>query len=145
MSNTTNEELQRNSNQHNSAMQGEIHDVGNEQQVRPMPLSTLDNIQTAAVPVPVKVHQGRLPLNVMLDVPITLVFEVGRTDITIKELMELREGSFVALRQISVDSVDVRINDEVIAEGQTIGLQQQYGIRFGELAKISTAGNDNDN
>lgn len=76
---------------------------------------------------------GVLPFSAMLDVPVTLVFEVGRTTITIKQLMEMNKGSFVELRQVSVDTIDIRINDRLYAYGETIALQQRYGIRFGEL------------
>lgn len=118
---------------------GQIHDTNSaEPQVQPMSLAALENAsQPRTAPVPIARHMGKLPLEVMLDVPITLVFEVGRTDITIKQLMELCEGSFIPLRNISVDSVDVRVNDEVIAGAQAINLQQMYGIRFGEVEMIT--------
>ena len=76
---------------------------------------------------------GVLPFSAMLDVPIQMVFEVGRTTITIKQLMEMNKGSFVELRQVSVDTIDIRINDRLFGFGETIALQTRYGIRFGEL------------
>src|SRR5690606_20373306 len=76
---------------------------------------------------------GVLPYTAMLDVPMQLIFEVGRTTITIKQLMELNKGSFVELRQVSVDTIDIRINDQLYAFGETIALQTRYGIRFVEL------------
>ncbi|MCH8134347.1 MAG: FliM/FliN family flagellar motor switch protein [Proteobacteria bacterium] len=104
--------------------------------VQTMSLATLNNIsESKAVAAPLR--SSRLPFEVMLDVPFTLVFEVGRTQITIKQLMELREGSFIELRNISVDSIDVRINDKIIAHAEAISLQQRYGIRFGEVVAFS--------
>ena len=102
--------------------------------VMPMPLS---NIQMAKTDVkraanPLLVQGGTLPFSAMLDVPIEMVFEVGRTNISIKQLMEMTQGSFVELRQVSVDIIDIRINDRLFAFGETIALQQHYGIRFGE-------------
>lgn len=70
------------------------------------------------------------------------MFEVGRTDITIEKLMELKEGSFVELNQVSVDSIDVIINEKIIARAETIALQQRYGIRFGELEAYSALENE---
>jgi flagellar motor switch protein FliN len=101
-----------------------------------LPLS-FGNINGGAVatrrPVTPLAGGGSLPFSAMLDVPIQLVFEVGRTSITIGQLMELNVGSFVELRQVSVDTIDIRINDRLFAYGETIALQQRYGIRFGEL------------
>lgn len=86
---------------------------------------------------PVQRSTGELPLEFLFDVPVTLVFEVGRTDITIKQLLELNKGSVLELRNVSVDVIDIRINDKIMAYGETIALQQRYGIRFGELEEFT--------
>jgi len=106
--------------------------------VLPMSLNSLDHVVQSKAVAPRRIGAA-LPFEMMLDVPITLVFEVGRTDITIKQLMELCEGSYIELRHISVDSIDVRINENIIAEGETIALQQRYGVRFGEVAMLSNS------
>jgi flagellar motor switch protein FliN/FliY len=106
---------------------------GNEP-VMPMPLSniTINKTDVKRAANPQLAQGGTLPFSAMLDVPIELVFEVGRTNISIKQLMEMTQGSFVELRQVSVDIIDIRINDRLFAFGETIALQQHYGIRFGE-------------
>jgi flagellar motor switch protein FliN/FliY len=81
---------------------------------------------------PLLVQGGTLPFSALLDVPIEMIFEVGRTNISIKQLMEMTQGSFVELRQVSVDIIDIRINDKLFAFGEAIALQTHYGIRFGE-------------
>ncbi len=83
--------------------------------------------------MPVTINREVPPIEIMNDVPLTLTFEVGRTSITIKQLMELCEGSFVELRHVSVDTIDVRISEQIIAVGEAIALQQLYGIRMGEV------------
>ena len=102
--------------------------------VMPMPLSniTINKAEVKRAANPLLAQGGTLPFLAMLDVPIELVFEVGRTNISIRQLMEMTQGSFVELRQVSVDSIDIRINDKLFAFGETIALQQHYGIRFGE-------------
>ena len=105
-------------------------------QVLPMALTNLDNlpvIKTAPVEVGKYIQR---PLEVMLDVPITVVFEVGRAEITIKELMELKQGSMIDIGKVAVDSIDIRINDSIIAYGETIALQQRYGVRFADLEML---------
>lgn len=105
----------------------------NDNGVLPMNLSAIDNFPETINKPAALVARERHPLELFYDVPVTLVFEVGRIDISIKELMELKEGSMIDLRQISVDSIDIRIDDKIIAYGEAIGLKHIYGIRFGEL------------
>lgn len=105
------------------------------ERVATMPLNAIENTVTKRK-LPVQLGGASLPLEAMLDVPITLVFEVGRTKISIKQLMEMCEGSYVELRNVSVDSIDIRVNDKVIAQAETIALPQRYGIRFGEVEMI---------
>jgi len=80
-----------------------------------------------------------LTLNSMLDVPIPIVFEVGRTEISIAHLMELRQGSFIDLRNVSVDVIDVLIDEKIVAEAEAISLQQRYGVRISEITRIPSS------
>ncbi|MEX0965161.1 MAG: FliM/FliN family flagellar motor switch protein [Pseudohongiellaceae bacterium] len=80
-----------------------------------------------------------LTFNSMLDVPIPIVFEVGRTTISIAHLMELREGSFIDLRNVSIDVIDVLIDEKIVAEAEAISLQQRYGVRISEIMRIPSS------
>jgi len=80
-----------------------------------------------------------LTLNSMLDVPIPIVFEVGRTEISIAHLMELRQGSFIDLRNVSVDVIDVLVDEKIIAEAEAISLRQRYGVRISEIIHIPSS------
>jgi flagellar motor switch protein FliN/FliY len=106
-------------------------------QVVPAPLGSirkneLPTTNTRLSPLP----SNGYGLEHFIDVPITLIFEVGRTEITIGQLLEMDKGSFIDLRQVSVDIIDIRANDRIIAFGETIALKKRYGIRFGELETI---------
>jgi flagellar motor switch/type III secretory pathway protein FliN len=63
----------------------------------PMPLSniTINKNDIKRIANPLLVQGGTLPFSAMLDVPIEMVFEVGRTNISIRQLMEMTQGSFV--------------------------------------------------
>lgn len=108
-----------------------------EDQVMQMNLSALDD-GTAPTGKSLSVPPGGPPmtLEAVLDIPITLIFEVGRTEITVRQLLELKRNSFIDLRQVSVDSIDIRVNDVVIAHGEAIALQQRYGVRMREVEKL---------
>lgn len=81
-----------------------------------------------------------LTLNSMLDVPISIVFEVGRTKISIAHLMELRQGSFIDLRNVSIDVIDVLVDEKIVAEAEAISLQQRYGVRISEIVRLPSSG-----
>ena len=107
-----------------------------------VPFADFGTLSTSKAMLPAVLPKA-LTLNSMLDVPIPIVFEVGRTKITIAHLMELREGSFIDLRNVSVDVSDVRVDEELIAEAEAISLQQRYGIRISGVTKLP-GGEDGD-
>ncbi len=100
-----------------------------------VPFADFGTLSTSKAMLPAVLPKA-LTLNSMLDVPIPIVFEVGRTKITIAHLMELREGSFIDLRNVSVDVIDVRVDEQLIAEAEAISLQQRYGIRISEVKRL---------
>ncbi len=105
--------------------------------VVPAPLGSIrKNDLPATNTRPPALPQNGYGLEHFIDVPMTLIFEVGRTEITIGQLLELDKGSFVDLRQVSVDIIDIRANERIIAFGETIALKKRYGIRFGELETV---------
>jgi len=119
-------------------MQGQATQAPGARQVVPVPLGTIrgKNELPATNTRPAPLPQNGYTIEHFLEVPITLVFEVGRTEITIGQLLEMDKGSFIDLRQISVDIIDIRANDRIIAFGETIALKKRYGIRFGELETV---------
>ncbi|HTQ99130.1 MAG TPA: FliM/FliN family flagellar motor switch protein [Candidatus Acidoferrum sp.] len=93
------------------------------------------SLRTSILP---KDGSSMLPLEYMFDVPVEMVFEVGRIEITIKQLLEMDKGAYLELRNVPVDVIDIRINDKVLARGETIALHQRYGIRFNELEEFNS-------
>ncbi len=108
--------------------------VATPRQVLPMPLGARNDMPVRAMGA--ILASPTQHLQQYFDVPMTLVFEVGRKDITVGELMELNQGSFIDLWHVSVDIIDIRINDRIVAYGEAIALKQRYGIRFGELETL---------
>lgn len=113
-------------------------------QVLPQPLGAARKQEPVRATPPVVASDPAQALMRCLDVPLTLIFEVGRTAITIGQLMELNKGSFIDLWQVSVDVIDIRINERIVAQGEAITVNQHYGIRFGELVlPLGQEGNAN--
>ena len=96
---------------------------------------TMESMRTAnpTPNVPVATTRNKVELSVLGDVPLTLVFEVGQTSITIAQLMKLCRGSFISLKHAAVDSIEVKVTGQVIAKAETITMGNHYGIRISEI------------
>src|SRR5690606_25739130 len=72
-------------------------------------------------------------LEMIMDIPVKLNVELGRTRITIKKLLELTQGSVVELDGLAGDPMDILINGYLIAQGEVVVVEDKYGIRITEI------------
>lgn len=72
-------------------------------------------------------------LRVLENIDVELTVEVGRTEITIRELLRLNEGSVVELERLAGDPLDILINNTKIAKGEVVMIGERFGVRFGEI------------
>ncbi len=78
--------------------------------------------------------QGKdVNLDVILDVPVTLSMEVGRTRIPIRNLLQLNQGSVVELERAAGEPLDVYINGTLIAHGEVVVVNEKFGIRLTDV------------
>jgi len=76
---------------------------------------------------------GEVNLDVILDVPVTLAMEVGRTRISIRNLMQLNQGSVVELDRAAGDPLDVFVNGTLVAHGEVVVVNDKFGIRLTDV------------
>jgi flagellar motor switch protein FliN/FliY len=69
-------------------------------------------------------------LDVILDVPVTLSLEVGRTRLPIRSLLQLNQGSVVELERAAGDPLDVFVNGTLVAHGEVVVINEKFGIRL---------------
>ncbi|HEY1230848.1 MAG TPA: flagellar motor switch protein FliN [Ramlibacter sp.] len=74
-----------------------------------------------------------LDISRVLDVPVQLTAEIGRTRITIKNLLQLSQGSVVELDGLAGQPLDVLINGYLIAQGEVVVVNDKYGIRLTDI------------
>ena len=74
-----------------------------------------------------------LNLEVILDVPVTLSMEVGRTRIPIRNLLQLNQGSVVELDREAGEPLDVFVNGTLIAHGEVVVVNDKFGIRLTDV------------
>ena len=78
-------------------------------------------------------QDGAINLDVVLDVPVTLSLELGRTRMSIRQLMQLNQGSVVELDRLVSEPLDVLVNGALIARGEVVVINETYGIRLTEV------------
>ncbi len=72
-------------------------------------------------------------LDVILDIPVTLSMEVGRTQIPIRNLLQLNQGSVVELDRMAGEPLDVLVNGTLIAHGEVVVVNEKFGIRLTDV------------
>ncbi|MCQ4347291.1 flagellar motor switch protein FliN [Pseudomonas stutzeri] len=76
---------------------------------------------------------GMRDLEMIMDIPVRLTVELGRTRITIKQLLELAQGSVIELDGLAGEPMDILINGYLIAQGEVVVVDDKYGIRITEI------------
>ena len=76
-------------------------------------------------------------LNLILDVDITLELEVGRTNMSVRDLLQLNQGSVVELDRLAGEPLDVLVNGTLVAHGDVVVVNNNYGIRLTDVISPS--------
>ncbi len=80
---------------------------------------------------------GARELEMIMDIPVKLSVELGRTRLTIKQLLELAQGSVVELDGLPGEPMDILINGFLIAQGEVVVVEDKFGIRITEIVTPS--------
>ncbi len=81
--------------------------------------------------------EGQPELDVILDIPVTISMEVGRTSITIRNLLQLNQGSVIELDRLAGEPLDVLVNGTLIAHGEVVVVNEKFGIRMTDVISPS--------
>jgi flagellar motor switch protein FliN/FliY len=72
-------------------------------------------------------------LEAILDIPVSLSMEIGRTRISIRHLLQLNQGSVVELDRLAGEPLDVLVNGTLIAHGEVVVVNEKFGIRLTDV------------
>jgi flagellar motor switch protein FliN/FliY len=72
-------------------------------------------------------------LEAILDIPVSLSVEIGQTKISIKNLLQLNQGSVVELERLAGEPLDVKVNNTLVAHGEVVVVNEKYGIRLTDI------------
>jgi len=72
-------------------------------------------------------------LEAILDIPVSLSVQIGQTKISIKNLLQLNQGSVVELERLAGEPLDVMVNNTLVAHGEIVVVNEKYGIRLTDI------------
>jgi flagellar motor switch protein FliN/FliY len=72
-------------------------------------------------------------MDVILDIPVTISMEVGNTQIPIRNLLQLNQGSVIELDRLAGEPLDVLVNGTLIAHGEVVMVNEKFGIRLTDV------------
>ena len=77
--------------------------------------------------------EGEINLESVLDIPVTLSMEIGRTRLSIRNLLQLNQGSVVELDRLAGEPMDVMVNGTLIAHGEVVVVNEKFGVRLTDV------------
>ena len=95
-------------------------------EAKPAPLEELTD------DAPISAEERR-KLDTILDIPVTIAMEVGRSQISICNLLQLNQGSVVELDRVAGEPLDVLVNGTLIAHGEVVVVNDKFGIRLTDV------------
>lgn len=72
-------------------------------------------------------------LDIVLDIPVTLSMELGRTRMSIRDLLKLKNGSVVELQKMVHEPLDVLVNGTLVARGEAVVVDDRFGVRLTDV------------
>ena len=105
-----------------------------QQQTRPQaPPVEVQQAQFASFESPSLSQNESRNLNLLLDIPLQVTVELGRTKRTVKEILELTSGSIIELDKLAGEPVDILVNNRHIAKGEVVVIDENFGVRITDI------------
>ncbi|MDI4646211.1 flagellar motor switch phosphatase FliY [Cohnella hashimotonis] len=90
-------------------------------------------VQFAGFPTGGGAHADDSNLNLLLDIPLRVTVELGRTHKQIKDILELSQGSIIELDKLAGEPVDILVNNKLIAKGEVVVIDENFGVRVTDI------------
>jgi flagellar motor switch protein FliN len=72
-------------------------------------------------------------IDMLMDVPLTVTIELGRTEMSLKQALELQQGSVVELNRLAGDPIDIYVNEKIIAKGEVVVVDDKFAVKITQL------------
>lgn len=93
-------------------------------------VAALNDLESDNMPV---ANENETNLDMILDIPVTIAMEIGRTKISIRNLLQLNQGSVVELDRLAGEPMDVLVNGTLVAHGEVVVVNEKFGIRLTDV------------
>lgn len=93
--------------------------------VRPLQFGPLDAVAPAS--------NAPTSIELLRDVPLTVTAELGRAKMVVKDILKLNVGSVIELEKLTGEPVDILVNGKVIARGEVVAIDENFGVRITEV------------
>jgi len=87
----------------------------------------------SAEPSPPPPRQGVRDLDFLLDIPLEISVELGRTKLLINDLLNLGQGSVVELNKLAGEPLEILVNQRVVARGEAVVVNEKFGVRITDI------------
>lgn len=77
--------------------------------------------------------QDRKNLDFIMDIPLQLTVELGRSKVLVKDLLELNQGAVVELGKLAGELLDVYVNSKLVARGEAVVVNEKFGVRLVDI------------
>lgn len=74
--------------------------------------------------------------DLVLEIPLTVAVEVGRTDLSIREFLKLGVGSVIELNRPAGEPLDILVNGRLVSRGEVVAINERYGVRFTDVVNM---------
>lgn len=88
---------------------------------------------TLVQPNPAGSETDNEKMDLILDIPVTVTVEIGRTKMTIRNLLQLNQGGIVALDRLAGEPLDVLVNGTLVAHGEVVVVNDKFGVRLTDI------------
>lgn len=105
----------------------------NHMQQRPVQPVNVQQAQFASFDPNVISQSEARNLNMLLDIPLQVTVELGRTKRSVKEILELASGSIIELDKLAGEPVDILVNSRLIAKGEVVVIDENFGVRITDV------------
>ncbi len=93
-----------------------------------------DSNQTQKAPANPMKDRG---IDLLLDIPLEVAVEVGRSRILVRDLLQLQEGSMIELDKLAGEPLDLYVNSRLIARGEAVVVNEKFGLRLTDVVSPS--------
>lgn len=111
----------------------DVRDEMEQSKVPTQPRTEVTNVQFDELKKKKQDNKPSVDLDFILDIPLTLTCELGRSKMLISELLQLGQGSVLELTKLAGEPMDIFVNQRLIARGEVVVVNEKFGVRLTDI------------